>query len=67
MGEIVRLIILDLLQQELLFLGHRDTYSDYKAALYNRGGFYTQSLSPVETDPPHPSVYLQTIQRRFFS
>ena len=54
MGEIVRLIILDLLQQELLFLGHRDTYSDYKAALYNRGGFYTKFVSTVETDEGNP-------------
>ncbi|CAF5162056.1 unnamed protein product, partial [Rotaria sp. Silwood1] len=30
MGEIVRLIILDLVQQELLFHGHRDTHRDYK-------------------------------------
>lgn len=50
MGEIVRLIILDLLQQELLFLGHRDTYADYKTPLYNRGGFYTKFVSTVETD-----------------
>ena len=50
MGEIVRLIILDLLQHELLFLGHRDTYSDYKTPLYNRGGFYTKFVSTVETD-----------------
>ncbi|CAF1519347.1 unnamed protein product [Rotaria sp. Silwood1] len=50
MGEIVRLIILDLLQQELLFLGHRDTYGDYKTPLYNRGGFYTKFVSIVETD-----------------
>lgn len=50
MGEIVRLIILDLLQQELLFLGHRDTYGDYKTPLYNRGGFYTKFVSTVETD-----------------
>jgi hexokinase len=50
MGEIVRLIILDLLQQELLFLGHRDTYGDYTAPLYNRGGFYTKFVSTVETD-----------------
>jgi hexokinase len=50
MGEIVRLIILDLLQQELLFLGHRDSYGDYKTPLYNRGGFYTKFVSTVETD-----------------
>lgn len=56
MGEIVRLIILDLLQQELLFLGHRDTYSDYKTPLYNRGGFYTKFVSTVETDEGQTNV-----------
>jgi len=50
MGEIVRLIILDLLQKELLFFGHRDTYNDYKTPLYSRGGFYTKFVSTVETD-----------------
>ena len=50
MGELVRLIILDLLQKELLFLGHRDTYADYKTPLYNRGGFYTNFVSFVESD-----------------
>ncbi|CAF4592956.1 unnamed protein product, partial [Rotaria magnacalcarata] len=32
------------------FLGHRDTYGDYKTPLYNRGGFYTKFVSTVETD-----------------
>ncbi|CAF1293884.1 unnamed protein product [Didymodactylos carnosus] len=50
MGEIVRLIILDLMQQELLFLGHNDGYGDYKVPLYSRGGFYTKFVSTVETD-----------------
>ncbi|CAF1317080.1 unnamed protein product [Rotaria sp. Silwood1] len=50
MGEIVRLIILDLIQQELIFLGHRDTYRDYATPLYNYGGFHTKFVSTVETD-----------------
>ncbi|CAF1104645.1 unnamed protein product [Rotaria sordida] len=49
-GEIVRLIILDLVQQELLFLSHRDIYRDYTTPLYNRGEFYTKFVSTVETD-----------------
>ncbi|CAF1175679.1 unnamed protein product [Didymodactylos carnosus] len=50
MGEIVRLIIIDLMQQELLFLGHNQGYGDYNAPLYSRGGFYTKYVSTVETD-----------------
>ncbi|CAF1218651.1 unnamed protein product [Didymodactylos carnosus] len=50
MGEIVRLIMLDLMQQDLLFLGHREGYSGYKAPLFSRGGFYTKFVSTVETD-----------------
>ncbi len=65
MGEIVRLIILDLLQQELLFLGHRDTYGDYKTPLYNRGGFYTKFVSTVETDEGERKIYLRKINHFF--
>src|SRR5579871_5781509 len=50
MGEIVRLIIVDLMQQDLLFIGHRDGYGDYKTPLFMRGGFYTKFVSTVETD-----------------
>ncbi|CAF2746550.1 unnamed protein product [Rotaria sp. Silwood2] len=50
LGEIVRLIILDLIQQDLLFLGHRDTYRNYTAPLYNHGGFSTKFVSTVEAD-----------------
>ena len=50
MGEIVRLIILDLFQQELLFLGHRNIHANRKIPLYNRGGFYTKFVSTVEID-----------------
>lgn len=50
MGEIVRLIILDLMQQDLLFFGQRDGYGDYRTPLFTRGGFYTKFVSTVETD-----------------
>ncbi|CAF4417187.1 unnamed protein product [Rotaria socialis] len=50
MGEIVRLIILDLMQQDLLFIGQCDNYGDYKTPLFTRGGFYTKFVSTVETD-----------------
>ncbi len=50
MGEIVRLIILDLMQQDLLFIGKRDGYADYNTPLFTRGGFYTKFVSSVETD-----------------
>lgn len=68
MGEIVRLIILDLLQHELLFLGHRDTYGDYKTPLYNRGGFYTKFVSIVETDEGDANLYSNrnTVKNKFY-
>jgi hexokinase len=50
MGEIVRLIILDLMQQDLLFIGQRDGYGAYNTPLFTRGGFYTKFVSSVETD-----------------
>ncbi len=65
MGEIVRLIILDLLQHELLFLGHRDTYADYKTPLYNRGGFYTKFVSTVETDEGKTNTILFDFDDQF--
>jgi hexokinase len=52
MGEIVRLVILDLWQKDLLFVGHRDQnwLSDYRQALYTKGSFYTKYVSEIETD-----------------
>ena len=52
MGEIVRLIILDLWEKELLFVGHRDHHwsTDYRQALYTKGSFYTKYVSEIETD-----------------
>ena len=50
MGEIVRLIILDLMQRDLIFIGQRDGYGDYRTPLFTRGGFYTKFVSTVETD-----------------
>lgn len=52
MGEIVRLIILDLYEKDLLFVGHRDHNwkTDYRQALYTKGSFYTKYVSEIETD-----------------
>ena len=50
LGEIVRLIILDLVHQNLLFINQGDRYGDYKTPLFTRGGFYTKYVSAVETD-----------------
>lgn len=52
MGEIVRLIILDLWEKDLLFVGHRDHNwsTDYRQALYTKGSFYTKYVSEIETD-----------------
>lgn len=52
MGEIVRLIILDLYEKELIFIGHRDHSwkTDYRQALYTKGSFYTKYVSEIETD-----------------
>lgn len=52
MGEIVRLIILDLYEKELLFVGHRDHSwkTDYRLALYTKGAFYTKYVSEIESD-----------------
>ncbi len=50
MGEIVRLIILDLMQQDLLFIGQHEGYGHDRTPLFTRGGFYTKFVSTVETD-----------------
>lgn len=52
MGEIVRLIILDLWEKDLIFVGHRDHNwkSDYRQALLTKGSFYTKYVSEIETD-----------------
>jgi hexokinase len=50
MGEIVRLIILDLMQQDLLFIGQGEGYGNGRTPLFTRGGFYTKFVSTVETD-----------------
>ena len=50
LGEIVRLIILDLVHQNLLFMGQDDRYGDFKMPIFTRGGFYTKFVSTVETD-----------------
>lgn len=50
MGEIVRLIILDLMHQNLLFIGQSEGYGSDRTPLFTRGGFYTKFVSTVETD-----------------
>lgn len=50
MGEIVRLIILDLMHENLLFIGQNDSYGNDRTPLFTRGGFYTKFVSTVETD-----------------
>ncbi|KAI3388898.1 hypothetical protein SNEBB_006731 [Seison nebaliae] len=51
MGEIVRLIILDLMEREMLFIGHMsDGYNDYRAPLYTKNAFYTKYVSEIEMD-----------------
>jgi hexokinase len=52
MGEIVRLVILDLYEKELLFIGHRDHAwkTDYTQALHMKGSFYTKYVTEIETD-----------------
>ena len=50
MGEIVRLIIIDLMHQDLLLINQHHSYKDYKIPLFTRGGFYTKCVSIVEKD-----------------
>ncbi|CAF0901658.1 unnamed protein product [Adineta ricciae] len=50
MGEIVRLIMLDLIHQNLLFIGKCNGSEDFKTPLFTRGGFYTKYVSSVEMD-----------------
>jgi len=50
MGEIVRLIIIDLMQHDLLFIGQNEGYGNDRTPLFTRGGFYTKFVSTVETD-----------------
>jgi hexokinase len=52
MGEIVRLIILDLWQKNLLFVNHRDQtwLSGNRQALCTKGSLHTKFVSEIETD-----------------
>lgn len=52
MGEVVRLIILDLWEKDLLFVGRRENHwsTDYRQALYTKGSFYSKYVSEIETD-----------------
>ena len=49
LGEIVRLMILDLIDRELLFREEMQKNS-YRAALFIKGSFYTKYLSEIESD-----------------
>jgi hexokinase len=50
LGEIVRLIILDLIDRELLFVEEMKTNA-YRHALFTKGSFYTKYLNEIESDP----------------
>lgn len=49
LGEIVRLIILDLIDQELIFREEMQKNS-YRHALFTKGSFYTKYLNEIESD-----------------
>ena len=50
MGEIARLIMIDLMHQNLLFINQYNSYKDNKIPLFTRGGFYAKFVSTVEKD-----------------
>jgi hexokinase len=45
MGEVVRQVLVDLVSEDLIFVGHKTE------ALYQKGRFYTKYVSEVESDP----------------
>ena len=49
LGEIVRLIILDLIDCELLFVEEM-AKTAYRHALFTKGSFYTKYLNEIESD-----------------
>jgi hexokinase len=49
LGEIVRLIILDLIDRELIFRDEMQKNS-YRHALFTKGSFYTKYLNEIESD-----------------
>lgn len=49
LGEIVRLMILDLIDREILFVDEMKR-NTYRHALFTKGSFYTKFLSEIESD-----------------
>ena len=49
LGEIVRLMMLDLIDKELLFVEEMKKNS-YRHALFTKGSFYTKFLNEIESD-----------------
>ncbi len=49
LGELVRLIILDLIDRELLFVEEMKKNA-YRHALFTKGSFYTKYLNEIESD-----------------
>jgi hexokinase len=49
LGEIVRLIILDLIDRELIFAEEMKKNA-YRHALFTKGSFYTKYLNEIESD-----------------
>lgn len=49
LGEIVRLMILDLIDKELIFVEEMKKNA-YRHALFTKGSFYTKYLNEIESD-----------------
>ena len=49
LGEIVRLMILDLIDRELIFVEEMKKNA-YRHALFTKGSFYTKYLNEIESD-----------------
>jgi len=49
LGEIVRLMMLDLIDRELLFVEEMKKNA-YRHALFTKGSFYTKFLNEIESD-----------------
>ena len=49
LGELVRLMILDLIDSELLFVEEMKK-NTYRHALFTKGSFYTKYLNEIESD-----------------
>ena len=57
LGEIVRLVILDLIDKELIFVDEMKK-NTYRHALFTKGSFYTKYLNEIESDSN--SKYIKT-------